>query len=287
MFDSTALADPGASKQAIQYHYDVGNDFYHLWLDDTKTYTCALWEGAQTLQQAQEQKLDYHISQAGASGTRFALDIGCGWGPALTRMVDHHRVHHAIGLTLSQQQADYISSLGDNRIEVEVQSWFDHIPAQPYDAIVSIGAFEHFARPDMSHSQKVAGYRSFFDRCHAWLRPGKRMSLQTIAYENSDRHDLHPFIAKEIWPETDLPRLADIVVAAERKFEIIRLRNDRADYVRTCNAWIHRLNERQDEIIGLVGADVFHRYVHWFKLSMIGFHTGTMSLLRITFQRVP
>jgi cyclopropane-fatty-acyl-phospholipid synthase len=285
MISAAGHLRPGASKKAIQYHYDVGNDFYHLWLDDTKTYTCALWDGARTLQEAQEQKLDYHIREAGAAGGRRVLDIGCGWGPALTRMVRHHGVGHAVGLTLSQAQADYIATLDDAQIEVKVQSWFDHVPAESYDAIVSIGAFEHFARPDMSHSEKLSGYRSFFDRCHAWLRPGGRMSLQTIAYENSDRGDFHPFITEKIWPETDLPRLGDIVAVTERKFEIVRLRNDRADYVRTCGEWISRLKEHQKEITVLVGEDVFQKYVHWLKLSMIGFHTGTMSLLRITFQR--
>jgi cyclopropane-fatty-acyl-phospholipid synthase len=287
MSRTKALVRPGASLEAIRYHYDVGNDFYHLWLDDTKTYTCALWDRAGNLQQAQEHKLDYHIREAGAPGAHRALDIGCGWGCAMRRMVMHHEVHHAVGLTLSQAQADYVDSLLDPRIETKVQSWFDHAPSEPYDAIVSIGAFEHFARPDMSHQEKLAGYEAFFERCRAWLRPTGRMSLQTIAYENSERADLHPFIAQHVWPETDLPRLSDILLAAERKFEVVRLRNDRADYVRTCGEWIRRLNARQREVTALVGEDVFRRYVHWFKLSMIGFHTGTMSLLRITFQRAP
>jgi cyclopropane-fatty-acyl-phospholipid synthase len=281
----TSLPRPGASKQAIQYHYDVGNDFYHLWLDETKTYTCALWDGAETLQQAQENKLDYHIVEAGAPGARSALDIGCGWGPALTRMVGHHGVAKAVGLTLSQQQADYIGSLRNPQIETHLQSWFDHVPAEPYDAIVSIGAFEHFARPDVSHAEKLAGYDGFFERCRAWLNPGCRMSLQTIVYESTDRADLHPFIAQQVWPETDLPRLADIVTASDRKFEVVRMRNDRFDYVRTCHEWIRRLHAHRDEVVAKVGEEVFRRYVYWFKLSMIGFHTGTMGLFRITFRR--
>jgi cyclopropane-fatty-acyl-phospholipid synthase len=279
-------AKPGASQQAIQFHYDVGNDFYHLWLDETKTYTCALWNGARSLQEAQEKKLDHHIVEAGAANAARALDIGCGWGPALRRMVDHHGVRRAVGLTLSQAQAEYIDSLGDRRIEAHVESWFDHVPAEPYDAIISIGAFEHFARPDVSLAEKIDGYRAFFDRCHRWLRPGGRMSLQTIAYEKADRPNINPFILEKIWPETDLPRLADIATAVERKFEFLRLRNDRHDYVRTCAEWVKRLEQHRDEVVALVGEEVHRRYVHWFKLSMVGFHTGTMSLLRISFARL-
>jgi cyclopropane-fatty-acyl-phospholipid synthase len=288
MFDTDTLLrpSPGASKDAIQFHYDVGNDFYHLWLDETKTYTCALWGEGDDITAAQKRKLDHHITEAKAPGVARALDIGCGWGPCLRRMVETHGVQHAVGLTLSQAQADYVQSLGDPRIEVRVESWFDHQPTEPYDAIISIGAFEHFARPDVTLAEKIDGYRAFFDRCRRWLRPGGRLSLQTIVYENSDRADLNPFILEKIWPETDLPRMADICTAVERKFEIVRLHNDREGYVRTCGEWVRQLGVHRDRIVATVGEETYQRYVHWLKLSMIGFHTGTMGLMRITFQRI-
>lgn len=285
MSSLSKVANPGASLSAIQFHYDIGNDFYHLWLDNTKTYTCALWGDATTLEQAQINKLDYHIDQARAADKAVVLDIGCGWGPALRRMVEHRNVGRAIGLTLSQAQADYVASLGDDRIRVKVESWSDHEPTEPYDAIISIGAFEHFARPDTSHEEKLDGYREFFERCRRWLKPGGYLSLQTITYQNSDRKDLNPFILKEIWPETDLPRLSDITIASDRKLEIVQARNDREDYVRTCQAWVHYIEENEDRAAALVGTDVVQRYKHWFKLSMIGFRTGTMGLFRITFKR--
>jgi cyclopropane-fatty-acyl-phospholipid synthase len=284
--DTPLRPSPGASKDAISFHYDVGNDFYHLWLDETKTYTCAMYEGTDDLTKAQQKKLDYHIREAKAPGAARALDIGCGWGPCLRRMVENHGVKHAVGLTLSQAQADYVKSLGDPRIEVRVESWFDHQPTDLYDTIISIGAFEHFARPDQSHAEKIDGYRAFFDRCHRWLKPGGQLSLQTINYENSDRADLSPFILEKIWPETDLPRLADIATAVERKFEVVRLRNDRHDYVRTCGEWARRIQAERERAIATVGEDVYQRWLRWFKLSMVGFHTGTMGLLRITFARL-
>lgn len=112
------------------------------------------------------------------------------------------------------------------------------------------------------------------------------MSLQTITNETAAREDFHPFIAKEIWPETDLPRLADIAKACEGSFEIYRLRNDREDYVRTLREWLDRLHEHRDEAIQVAGKDVVQRFEHWFKLSLIGFHRGTMGLLRITLRRI-
>src|SRR5258705_13615220 len=99
--------DRGASAEAIQHHYDVGNDFYTLWLDETKTYSSALWEDARTLEEAQLRKIDYHIRQARVEGAHRVLDIGCGWGSTLKRLVEHAGVEQAVGITLSNAQADW------------------------------------------------------------------------------------------------------------------------------------------------------------------------------------
>ena len=133
-------AAPGASADAIQYHYSIGNEFYRLWLDPTITYSGALWEEGDTLEAAQFRKLDYHLTQARVQSGARVFDIGCGWGSGLRRMVEKYDVGQAVGLTLSQAQADYIASCHLPRTEVRVETWLDHAPAQPYDAIISIGA---------------------------------------------------------------------------------------------------------------------------------------------------
>lgn len=286
MASTTNILNPGASADAIQSHYDIGNDFYHLWLDATKTYTCALWDTASCIEEAQTAKLDYHIHEARASQGDRVLDIGCGWGCALQRLVTASGVKEAIGLTLSRAQADYIQQQNWPGVTVSLESWSDHHPRKPYDAIVSIGAFEHFTRPDLSQEEKIEGYRLFFSLCKQWLKPGGWMSLQTITNETASREDFHPFIAKEIWPETDLPRLADIALGCEGSFEIHRLRNDREDYVRTLRAWLDRLQECKKEAIQAAGEDIVQRFERWFKLSIIGFHKGTMGLVRITLRRI-
>src|SRR5712671_4640805 len=97
----------GASQDAIAHHYDVGNDFYAMWLDPTMTYSCALWDDAADLHAAQLAKIDYHIAQARAHGADRVLDIGCGWGPTLHRLVSVGGVRNAVGLTLSKEQAAY------------------------------------------------------------------------------------------------------------------------------------------------------------------------------------
>lgn len=276
----------GASSEAIQHHYDINDDFYVLWLDQTRTYSSAIWHDGDSLETAQLRKLDYHIGEARASGTKHVLDIGCGWGSLLRRLVETHDVGRAVGLTLSRNQAEFIKAWHQDRVEVRLEPWFEHIAGEPYDAIISVGAFEHFARLSDSQAQKVAGYRRFFERCHSWLREGGYLSLQSIVYENSGREDFSEFFEREIFPESDLPRLSEIVSAAERLFEVVRVRNDRRDYELTFKAWQERLKSRRAEAVQLVGEEVVARYDLFFRLAIHGFHAGTMNLSRLTMRRI-
>jgi cyclopropane-fatty-acyl-phospholipid synthase len=277
----------GASTEAIQHHYDVSNDFYQLWLDhQTLAYSSALWEENDSLESAQLRKIDFHINQARAVGAERVLDVGCGWGGTLKRLVEMHNVDRAIGLTLSNTQAEWIDSFNHQEIEVKLENWSDYMPEGAFDAIISIGAFEHFAKLDLSQAQKIECYRTFFQRCHEWLRPGGYMSLQTIVYENYQKENFSKFIAEEIFPESNLPHLAEIAKATERIFEIVSIRNDRDHYERTFKAWLKNLKMNRKEAVNLVGEKVVSTYEKYFNLFIIGLHTGTMNLSRITLRRI-
>jgi cyclopropane-fatty-acyl-phospholipid synthase len=282
------VADPygGASMEAIQHHYDLSNAFYNLWLDETMTYSSALWEGASSLSEAQIRKFDYHIDSAHVRGAECVLDIGCGWGAMMARLVDEAGVKSVVGLTLSEAQAEWIRKRDDARVEVRVENWESHQPKQLYDSIISIGAFEHFARPDIARAEVVESYRKFFLKCREWLKPDGRLSLQTIAYGTARREDLNRFIIEEIFPESDLPTLADIDQASHRLFEVERVRNDRHDYERTLKEWYFNLRARKDEAIAVVGPDAVVRYEKYLSLFAVGFHTGAMNLFRIVLRRV-
>jgi cyclopropane-fatty-acyl-phospholipid synthase len=286
--NTVKIQNPGASVKAIQHHYDVSNDFYKLWLDSTNTYSCALWEENDTLELAQLRKIDFHITQARAKSTKRVLDVGCGWGSTVKRLVEHHNVEHAVGLTLSKTQAEWVVSFNQPQIEVRLESWSDHLPEEPYDAIISIGAFEHFANPDLSKAQKVEAYLTFFQRCHQWLKPGGWMSLQTIAYGNRPMHleETDWFMSTQIFPESELPSLADIAQASEQIFEIVELQNDRPHYERTCRAWLSKLQANRVAAVNLVGEEVVSRYEKYLKLLIVGFHIGKIGLLRITLHRI-
>src|SRR5205085_4754770 len=284
--------NPGASSEAIQYHNDVGNEFYRLRLDPTLSYSGAMWEPGDTLETAQLRKIDFHIAQAGARGAERVLDVGCGWGGVLRRLAETHGVGKAVGLTLSRAQAEWIAGLNVPNVEARVESWSEHEAEAHYDAIISIGAFEHFARLDSSDSERIEGYRAFFARCHDWLKPGGRLSLQTFAYGSARRREEGQrtagtqFLATEIFPETDPPRLADLVAASDGLFEIEALRNDHKDYAATCKEWLKRLRAHRHEATRLVGKDGFTRYERYLQLSTVGFDIGYLALFRLTLSRI-
>jgi cyclopropane-fatty-acyl-phospholipid synthase len=281
-----SVANPGASKAAISFHYDIGNEFFKLFLDSECCYSCAMYEDeSESLEKAQERKLEYHIAQARADGAGRVLDIGCGWGALQKRLVSLHGVKLAIGLTLSENQAEYIRAMNLPGVEVRVESWSDHRPDAPYDAIISIGAFEHFARPS-SRTVRVGGYRDFFERSYHWLKPGGRMSIQTIGLGATDRGVEGQFISEHIFPESDLPRLGEIADAAEGLFEVVTVRNDRADYLRTNREFRARLKANRAAAVSLVGEETVQRFDKYFRWSMAGFSMGTTNLYRITLRRI-
>ncbi|HEX4804922.1 MAG TPA: cyclopropane-fatty-acyl-phospholipid synthase family protein [Conexibacter sp.] len=281
----------GASADAIHHHYDVGNDFFALWLDATMTYSCALWEDGDTLERAQLRKLDHLIALAHADGAERVLDVGCGWGSLLRRLVERHGVRHATGLTLSRAQAEQLARLGDPRIEVHVRNWADHRPATPYDAVISIGAFEHFARFGLPRSERVAAYRRFFRRCRELLRPGGRLALQTNVKGANVRLDRETaaelrFVAERIFPESELPWPSEILEASAKLFEVTSVRNDADHYARTCAAWRDNLVARRDDATRLAGAATVESYRRYLDVTVGHFRRRHLGLLRIGFERV-
>ncbi|PTL75092.1 class I SAM-dependent methyltransferase [Vitiosangium sp. GDMCC 1.1324] len=283
---STSQGQVGASKEAIQYHYDIGNDFLALAQEETRTYSSAMWEEGDTHEQAQIRKLDYHIGQIRAQGAERILDIGCGWGSLMKRLVENHGVKKAVGLTLSQEQKMYIhEAIGLPQIEVRLENWQDYEPSEPFDGIISLGAFEHFAK---INEDKLEAYRHYFQRCYEFLKPGGRMSLQTMAYGDVPRDRKHKdlFIAREVFPESDLPYLADIVRSSEMLFEVEFLRNDRHDYVKTMRAWFENLRRNREKALKLVPLEVVERYERMYRTMSYSFDLGAFHLYRITFRRI-
>lgn len=279
----------GAGRQAIEHHYDVGRDFYRLWLDDRMVYSCALWTGEldEDLEAAQVAKLAWHADAARAGAGSRVLDVGCGWGALMRYMLEERNVGHVTGLTLSSDQASAAPS--SSRSDVRLEDWRDHDPGLAYDAIVSVGAFEHFSRPELDRAARRLVYRGFFERCAGWLEEDGRLSLQTIAWEDLDPDlaTLSPFFSEEIFPESALPQLSDIVEAAEARFRLVSLRSDAEQYSQTLRLWQRRLEAGKDRACELVGRATYRRYLSYLRISRAMFDRRVCTLYRIVFERRP
>lgn len=287
---TSTIKNKGASLEAIQDHYDLSNAFYKLWLDDNMVYSGAQYTSPdESLEQAQINKLEHHIRSSSAHTSQRVLDIGCGWGAILGRLQKEYQVSDLTGLTLSQAQADYCHSVSCPGADVRVQSWQEHQPSEPYDAIISIGAFEHFTKIEYSEEQKVDAYRDFFKKCRdVFLKPQGLLSLQTFAYgsvearSNMVNQGATQFLAKEIFRETDPPHMSNIIEAMQGYFEIVDMHNDRLGYAKTLKEWIARLKSQKDAVIALVGEAEYDKYLKYLQYSYLGFQSAKLDLYRIT-----
>jgi cyclopropane-fatty-acyl-phospholipid synthase len=290
MPSSTAawLHERGASAAAIRAHYDLGNDFFALWLDPELLYTCASWgpSGETDLAAAQRAKIDYFAQNLGIGRGDRVLDIGCGWGGALRRFVAVHGAEAGVGLTLSPSQYAFVAANSGPQVSALLSGWVDYAPEIQFDGIVCIEAVEAFAKRHLARADKVAIYRAFFERCHAWLKPGRRLGLQMIAYGNARPEHFDKFIATDIFPESDLPFLSEMIEASEGLFEPITLQNDRADYVRTLRAWLAGLKAGRDAARAIVGAPTVKKFEDYLRLSWLMFDRGACDLHRIIFRRI-
>ncbi len=209
----------------------------------------------------------------------------------MRRLVERHGVSRVVGLTLANEQAAHIGGWADERYDVRVQNWIDHVPSEPYDAIISIGAFEHFADFGMPRAARIEAYRRFFASCRDWLAPGAPLSLQTNVKGNNvvlDRATVKDllFIVDHIFPESELPWISEIVEASERMFDVVSARNDADDYARTCQEWLDNLVANRAEAVRLVGDERVADYERYLRGAVAGFRNRHLGLARIVFERV-
>jgi cyclopropane-fatty-acyl-phospholipid synthase len=241
-----------ANRQEIEATYDWLDRFQELRLGKFADITAAFFDGdfSKTLDQAQKDKHAWVLDGAGVSGPgKRVLDIGCGWGPILEALKEAGSA--GVGLTLSGAQAAYCRT---NGLAVELLDWKDARPEKlgAFDAVVSIGAFEHFCSEEEYNSGKQeAIYRAFFDLCAEVLPVGGRLYLQTMVWGRTV--PVSPEIsldAGEGTPQRILARLRkmypgswlpsgkeQIVGAAAEHFILIKSNNGRKDYIETLDRW--------------------------------------------------
>ena len=284
----SGFGNRGASAGAIQQHYDLGNDFYAAWLGTTMAYSAARLlpdEGPDALDAAQERKLDWHLAAAKAQAAARVLDVGCGWGAILTRLRDAAGVAEPVGITMSSAQAEWIAA-HEPGLQVAVTPWQDFRDPQPFDAIISIGAFEHFAGPDLDEAGKIAAYRDFFAFCAESLKPGGRVSLQTIAWLELPRAEQRANLPEKLFPDSNLPNFNEIA-AADARFTVRHADHEPLDYARTLRAWIRNIRAAEPSLSRRYGAATVKHYLQNFMLFTMGFESRRISLYRIILEKRP
>ncbi len=282
-----------ATQADIEHHYDVDNDFFALFLDKKyRAYSCAVWEKALDLEQAQEAKLDRLCHYANVQSNQHVLDIGCGWGGLMNNIVEKYRNTDVHGLTLSTEQFEYVKSQAKSSISLNLQSWQDYkIPERKFDSIISIGAFEHFASfEDHSASRQREIYKTFFDWCLNASTPDAQIGLQTIVISRapntlSELRDSR-YLLDKVFPGSALPSISDIQAAVVDKYEISAISRIGLDYARTLTEWDRRLVLNENIIVKRYGQILYDHYRTYFGASIRCFESGYIDLYQASLKRV-
>ncbi len=286
---TTNYENRGASKAAIQSQYDASNTFFEKLLGPTMGYSSGLWNepaNRDTYDDAQNRKLDWHVDWSGAAFARKVLDVGVGWGSFVGRLAARNAQAEVTGLTISDAQTVYLQQHFGDRMRIEPTLWQKFAPKGRYDCIVNIEAIEHFARFDIVGPARVQAYREFFEFCGRHLAPGGRLSLQMTTWHNVDQDREKQYEAgfvKEFFPETCLPRIPEVVAAADGLFHVVRLESTPRDYAYTQREWIRRL--RRMAANQEFDADMLRRYIAYYENNLNGYIIGALSLVRMALER--
>ena len=278
---------------AIRRHYDVGNDFYGLWLDAERVYSCGYFPtGDEDIHAAQWAKLDLICRKLRLQPGERLLDIGCGWGGLVRHAARHYGIE-ALGITLSPAQAEYaVARIADegmtDRCRVEVRDYRD-LPADAvFDKVASVGMFEH-----VGHRQLPTYFRAAL----RLTRPGGLflnhgiVSLADACARDADGPPRRlwgkgKFLDRYVFPDGELVPLAAALVAAESAgFETRDVESLREHYALTLRHWVRRLEARADDAVRLVGATTYRVWRLYMAASAHAFATAQIGVAQMLLAR--
>jgi len=277
----------------VQSHYDLSDDFFALFLDPTRTYSCAYFNKPDaTLEEAQMAKIDLSLSKCELVPGMTLLDIGCGWGATAMRAAERYGAN-VIGLTLSRNQFEYASrraaeQANPEAVRFRLQGWeeFD----EPVDRILSIGAFEHF---------RNSRHDAFFKKCKKILPANGIMMLHSIvtpSLENLRESGIEfthedvkfaRFIRDEIFPGGQLCAPERIrSLASQNGFDVYHVQPLRLHYSRTLDYWAQNLAKAKDQAIAITSQTVYDRYQKYLTGCAEQFRKGTIDVKQFCMRSV-
>jgi cyclopropane-fatty-acyl-phospholipid synthase len=274
---------------AVRFHYDVGNEFYALWLDRRLTYSCAYFGTPDAdLDAAQEDKLELICRKLRLAPGMRLLDIGAGWGSLVLLAAERHGVA-ATGVTLSEVQATYANERAaaaglEDRVQVEVRDYRDLGPLGTFDAVASIGMFEHVGRANLP---------AYFDAAWRALRPGGLFlnhGIATAATRGGQprwlRFGHEGFVGRYVFPDGELVTVEDAIGFARRAgFDVLDVQSLRPHYALTLTAWVDRLEARAQEARAHVEEEVYRTWRLYMAAARRGFEDGSLDVAQMLLAR--
>src|SRR3954447_16731060 len=268
-------------REAVRHHYDVGNEFFSLFLDDSMTYSCAIFSrGAKTLEEAQETKLDLVCTKLALQEGERVLDVGCGWGSFVMHAASRYGVE-AVGITLSEPQAELArqrvadAGLAD-QIEIRVQDYRE-LPGEQFDAVASIGMVEHVGEAQIDiYAEQLA----------SMLKPGGRLLNHGISRLRHGSVEGGPFSERYVFPDGETLHASRVILALERAGFVIRhVEEFGADYAETLRHWIANLDENLERAEQIAGPERLRVWRLYLRAARNGFEIDFTSVYQVLCRR--
>lgn len=272
----------GRDKSNAQYHYDVSNEFFALWLDQHMIYSCAYFrQDSDTLDAAQEQKLDHICRKLALRPGDRLLDIGCGWGGLLRWAAKRYGVT-GVGLTLSRKQYDYARERAaaeglSDRVDIRLQDYRELSGQAEFDKVVSVGMYEHVG---------IANLPIYFSTIMRLLKPGGvALNHGITTGDPSGRAQGPPggeFIDQYVFPGGEVPHLAQAIAGIARAgLEVVDVEDLRPHYARTLVHWVRRLEQRASQAQAEAGPDRYRIWRMYMAAMAFAFDRGWLSVAQI------
>lgn len=266
-------------KQDVQFHYDIGNDFYRLWLDKTMTYSCAYFKSLEdSLEQAQKNKVDYILRKLNLHPGQTLLDIGCGWGELILAAAKTYQVK-ALGITLSSEQYARVKErIGEEQLQdfVDVQQIdFRELKNRTFDRVVSVGMIEHVGKENLN---------DYFLRVKSFLNEGGVSLLHCIT--GHGEAVTNSWIDKYIFPGGYIPPVQELVsLLVANKFCLIDLESLREHYTMTLEHWASNFEQAIPEIRKMKDETFIRMWRLYLNSCAASFHCGNIDLHQFLFTK--
>lgn len=272
------------NRDAVAFHYDVSDDFYRLWLDERMVYSCAYYEDAeQTLEQAQEHKLEHICRKLRLKPGEELLDIGCGWGALACWAAEHYGVK-AHGITLSRNQHDYVQALIasrglQDRVSVALMDYREVPGEARFDKLVSVGMFEHVGLKNLP---------VYFETAMRLLKPGGLFLNHGITSEEGgwETSMSTEFINRYVFPDGELETVSTVQqIMEDNGFEIHDVEGLRQHYALTLREWVRRLEARHELALHHVTEPTYRVWLLYMAGSALQFEEGITGIYQILASR--